>query len=74
MAVNQFILNSYFITVLNIVNKPSKFSCFIKKIVSERKLLRLKETIDFVLNSDNSDCDTSVVIYPVMKKMMLIAS
>ena len=43
-------------------------------MVSRRKRVRLKETLDFVLNSDNSDCDTSVVIYPVMKKMMLIAS
>ena len=30
--------------------------------------------IDFVSNSDNSDCDTSVVVYAVMKKMILIVS
>ena len=32
--------------------------------------------MDFVLNSDNSDsdCDMSVAIYPVLKKMILIAS
>ena len=29
-------------------------------MVSGRKCLRLEEVIDFALNSNNSDCDTSV--------------
>ena len=43
-------------------------------MASRRKRVRLKEVIDFVLNVDNSDCDTSAVAYPVMNKMILIAS
>ena len=45
-------------------------------MASQRKRVGLKETIDLVLNSDNSDndCDMPVAIYSVMKKMILIAS
>ena len=41
-------------------------------MASRRNCVRLEEAIDFILNSDNSDCDTFVGGYPVMNKMILI--
>ena len=66
IAVNQYNLNCYFITVLNIVNKVCKLQSSNKKKIHLRR--NLEEAIDFFLNSDNSDCDTSVGSLPSDKE------
>ena len=61
IAVNQYNSNCYFITGLNIVNKACKLPSFKKKKwCLRRNHVSLEEAIDFVLNSNNCDCDTSI--------------